>query len=349
MGIYYVYAGVNRRDRQGGLYRFRYNSESGWLEDMGMMDSFPGFSYIVCQRCSKRLYAVSGDATGSIRAYRIDAANGDAQAIGTYPCPAGISHLHISPDGRHLFAAAYGSGRVIAIPILEDGSLASPEWEVHLSGSGLNPARQEGPHPHSTYMSKDGGYLVISDLGADKVLLYRIKAPAQPIKTAVWDAVPGMGPRHAAFSEVGSLVYVLTELSSDIVVFSHQGGCLSSLQTISSLPNGYSGENLAADILVSPDGQYLYASNRGHNSIACFRVCPDNGLLILIGHTPTRGWPRAFHITEDGAAMLVLNEQFADSMGELQSFHIHPDGSLFPCEPAMPLPHAYNFTMILQE
>jgi 6-phosphogluconolactonase len=182
-------------------------------------------------------------------------------------------------------------------------------------GSGPNPERQEGPHAHCAVLTPDEKYLCVADLGVDAVVGYHFDSKGGDV-TAAQNAVvamkPGSGPRHIAFHPNGRFMYVITELSSELAVFSYDPASsevFTELQYVSALPGGFAGTSWCAALHFSPDGRTLYASNRGHDSIAAFRADPGTGMLTPVGHTPTGGsFPREFAIDPAGRYLFAANQ-----------------------------------------
>lgn len=210
--------------------------------------------------------------------------------------------------------ANYGGGSVAALPVGADGRLGAPASVIQHHGSSVNPKRQEGPHAHSINLDRANRFAFAADLGLDRVLVYRFDAargtlaPNEPPSAAT---APGAGPRHFAFHPSGRYAYVINELDSTVTAFSYdpEGGVLRVIQEIPTLPDGFSGENYPAEVVVHPNGRFLYGSNRGHDSLALFRIDEGTGKLTAIGHQPTGGKnPRNFALDPSGGWMFVGNQ-----------------------------------------
>ncbi|MGL6267379.1 MAG: lactonase family protein, partial [Chitinophagaceae bacterium] len=198
---------------------------------------------------------------------------------------------------------------------MADGSLGAAKIIIQHSGSGSDKSRQAKPHVHATVISPDNRYLFVPDLGIDKIMIYRFDAKEGKLKPAKQSFVatkPGAGPRHFTFHPNGKTAYILEELTGSVTVFRYntRKGNLKPIQNISSLPVGFTGAAGSADIHLSADGRFLYASNRGEsNTIAIYAVHPTDGKLSLNGHQPTLGkGPRNFSITPDGNQLIVANQ-----------------------------------------
>ena len=253
---------------------------------------------------------------GTISTFAIDPVTGHLRYLnqqsthGLAPC-----YASIEPAGRNCLVANYETGNLCVLPIREDyGSLGEATDTVQFSGSGPNPARQEGPHAHMVLPSPDGGFILAIDLGADRLMTFRLDmergtlSPADPPWTQL---PPGAGPRHLAFHPHRPFAYVVNELQSTVTVcrYLEQQGGFAASQVISTLPAAFTGQNLGAEIMVAPSGRFVYASNRGHDSLAIYAVDAETGRLALVGHESSQGiGPRAFTIDPSGALLLVANQ-----------------------------------------
>jgi 6-phosphogluconolactonase len=220
--------------------------------------------------------------------------------------------------------ANYTGGSIAVFPVLEDGRLGEATAFVQHSGHGANPKRQEGPHAHSIDVSPDNQYTLVDDLGLDETLSYRFDSNTGSLAAdpKIAKAEAGAGPRHLAFAPDGKFAYVIDEMQSAVSAFRYEAvsGALQPMQTVSILPKTFSGENTAAEIEVHPSGKFLYASNRGHNSIAVFSIDKNKGTLTLIEHASSKGSsPRNFGIAPGGSLLLAGNEK----SDNLVVFHIN--------------------------
>ncbi|HJS09091.1 MAG TPA: lactonase family protein, partial [Pirellulales bacterium] len=212
-----------------------------------------------------------------------------------------------------VLVANYGGGSVAVLPIDKDGRLRPASSFVQHKGSSVNPKRQEAPHAHSINVDPAGAFAVVADLGLDKVLVYRFDAAAgtltanDPPHATV---SPGAGPRHFAFHPSGRFAYVINEMNSTVTAFAYDAkkGTLSEIDTKSTLPGPQQG-NSTAEVQVHPSGKFLYGSNRGHNSLAIFRIDEKTGALTAAGHQLTGGrTPRNFGIDPTGKFVLAANQ-----------------------------------------
>lgn len=272
-------------------------------------------NYLKLSADKKFLYVVTRPSaeveknSGYVSAYRVDK-NGEIHFInkqlsnGTDPC-----YVDVSPDGRFVAAANYGSGTATIFRKNNDGSLSEAEKIMNFEGSGPVKSRQSGPHAHCIRFSPFNNQVFTVDLGTDKINILNFKAnqftEVDPVNLA-----PGKGPRHIDFFIPEKIIYAVGELNSTITALRQNGTNWEPFQVISTLPGDYKGINYGADIHVSPDGRFLYASNRGHNSIAVFVLVNQNQQLISSGHVSVEGdWPRNFAISPDGNFMLVANQK----------------------------------------
>jgi 6-phosphogluconolactonase len=304
-----------------GIYVCRLNRSSGVLELSDTTTNVPNPSFLALHPSRPFLYAVNelpevdGRPGGAVSAFSIDPASGALQYLnrastgGAAPC-----HLSVDRSGRFVLAANYGGGSVAVLPILDDGRVGPATAFVQHQGSSVNPRRQEGPHAHAIIVDLSNRFALACDLGIDKVLVYRFDpvngtlAPNDP----PWAQLqPGSGPRHLEFHPNGRYLYVINELGSTVTVFAWDGdrGALKELQTIPTLPEGFTGTNHCADIHVHPSGQFVYGSNRGHDSIVIYAVDAQYGTLTLVGHEPTQGrTPRNFALDPAGTFLFAANQ-----------------------------------------
>jgi 6-phosphogluconolactonase len=265
---------------------------------------------------------------------------------------AGPCHLTVDKTGKYVLVANYGGGSLAVFPILSDGRLGKASAFVQHKGASINPQRQEGPHVHSVYMSPDNRFAISADLGLDEVFIYRFDAgkgtltPNIPPSATV---ASGAGPRHFAFHPNGKFGYVIDELQSTITEFSYvpASGALDLLQPVSTLPQDFKGESTAAEVEVHPSGKFLYASNRGLDSIAVFAINSRKGTLTLLAQVPTLGkTPRSFSIDPTGAYLFVANQ---DSDNVVQ-FRINPNtGLLAPTGQVLQVPSPVCVTFLAVE
>jgi 6-phosphogluconolactonase len=255
-----------------------------------------------------------GDPGGAVSAFAVDERTGALSFLNSQPSGgAAPCHLTVDKEGRNVLVANYAGGSVAVLPILPDGRLRTPSTVVLHDGKSVNPERQQAAHAHSITLDPGNAFALVADLGMDKVVGYRFDARAGTLSaTRPASLPPGSGPRHLAFHPDGRRVFVINELLSTVTAFDYDGGtgALSERQTISTLPAEFRGANFTAEVLVHPDGRLLYASNRGHDSIAVFAIDSATGRLSPAGHRSTQGnWPRNFAIDPTGTYLLAANQR----------------------------------------
>jgi 6-phosphogluconolactonase len=220
----------------------------------------------------------------------------------------------VDKSGKYLVVANYGANSgVAAFPVKQDGSLGEASAVVQHSGSSTGP-RQKAPHAHAVNLSPDNRFVFVPDLGLDQVLAYRLDTATgalTPNDPAFTKITTGSGPRHFAFHPKGEFAYTLSEMGSLVTAFAYgrADGSLKELQTISTLPKEFTDTNNSAEIEVHPNGRFLYASNRGHDSIAVFAINPRKGTLTFVEHVSTQGrTPRNFAIDPTGTYLFAANQ-----------------------------------------
>lgn len=258
------------------------------------------------------LYAVHEIEQGGVTAFRIRE-NGGLRRLNRVESGAGgPCHCSVHPSGEFLLVAHYTGAAVSVLPI-HDGRLEPPSDVVHHSGSSVHPDRQTQAHPHSIVPSPNGQYLYVADLGTDEIVSYRLNKPSGTLeRISLVRVTPGAGPRHLSFHPNEHYVYAINELESTLTGFewNSETGYLTEITIESTLPPGFNGSNIAAEVQVHPSGQWVYASNRGHHSVAIFGIDQDTGEIRPIGYEPTRGeWPRNFALDTNGELLFAENQK----------------------------------------
>ncbi|WP_245316165.1 lactonase family protein [Mesorhizobium wenxiniae] len=253
---------------------------------------------------------------GVVSAYRFDRPTAALSYINKQPTHGSITaHNTITRDRTRLLVANYGMGEggpdrsVVVYGLREDGRLTAPLSSVAHKGNGPDTARQERPHAHSVTETIAGGVAIVADLGIDRLVSYRIGPDGSLTRLAEQALAPG-GPRHVALHPGGRFVFVMNELDSTIVslALDNLPGRLSVIDTKPAVPAAARDGNHCADIQISPDGRFLYSSNRGHVSVAVFSVDQETGTLALVDHTPCEGaTPRNLALTPSGRHLLSAN------------------------------------------
>lgn len=314
---YYLISGTYTSGKSKGIYVHRFNTVTGKAQEVSYAEiSNP--SYLCTSPDGKFVYAVqengNGEGGGQVAAFSFDKITGKLQHLNTQPT--GGEHpcyVAIDQTGKWVAVANYSGGNLSVFPVNADGSLGVATDTKQHSGSGADKERQEKPHVHSTVVSPDNKKIFASDLGIDKIMGYDLDFATGKLTLSSQssvDVTPGGGPRHLTFDPKGKFGYLIEELSGHITVYKWKSGKLKEIQRVSSLAPGQKEFAGSADIRVSPDGRYLYASNRAnYNNIAIFRIDPKKGTLSLRGHQPTLGdGPRNFNFDPSGKFLLVANQ-----------------------------------------
>jgi 6-phosphogluconolactonase len=317
-----LYVGTyTENTKSEGVYLLRMDRRTGKLSHVGSVSAGLNPSFLTIRPDGNTLYAVNevdtykGSPTGAVTAFAIARGTGALTRLNEQSS-GGAAPCFISTDrgGRVALVANYDGGSVALLPIQADGSLAPPAQVVQHQGKGPVPERQATPHAHCIIADPSNRFALASDLGADRVFLYRLDVAANALSHVEGgDAVmrPGAGPRHLAFHPSRPLVFVVNEIDGSVASlrFDAERGALSQIDVRSTLPAGWTGSNDSADIHVAPSGRTLYASNRGPNSIAVFSVA-ESGALSLDQSISTEGdWPRNFTIDPSGGWLLVANQR----------------------------------------
>jgi 6-phosphogluconolactonase len=317
-----VYVGTFTGKGSDGIYKFTLDRNTASLKAEGLAakianPSFlalaPGGKYLLC--CNE-ISDFHGKKQGAGTSFRVDVATGNLTQIsqaasgGAGPC-----HVSVSPDGAAVLLANYGSGSVAMVPFNADNGELKDEPTVaqHEGGSGVVPKRQSGPHAHCFFTAPDGKFAFAVDLGLDQIIAYPVTGAAAMDTSApvVNKTDPGAGPRHIAFHPNGRFAYSSNELNSTITAWEMQAGSgeLRKIESVGTLPEGFTDTNYPAEVIVHPTGKFVYLSNRGHNSVAVFRVDENSGKLTAAGHEPTRGdHPRGMSLSPEGDFLLVANQ-----------------------------------------
>ena len=308
--------------RTDGIYLVRMDRRSGKLRQVGSVNAGANPSFLAIHPNGHVLYAVNefeklnGRKTGLVSAFAIASDTGALTRRNEQPSEGGAPcYVSVDRSGRVVLVANYVGGNVALLPIQADGALAPAAHVEQHMGHGPNAARQEAAHAHCIVADPSNRFVLSADLGVDRVFVYRLDLDGKSLHhIESGDAVmrPGAGPRHIAFHPTLPLVFVANELDSTVATlrFDARRGALSSLDTRSTVPAGWTGTNYPADIHVAGSGRTLYVSNRGHNSIAVFSVAPSTGALSLDQVVSTEGdWPRNFSLDPTGRWLLVANQR----------------------------------------
>ncbi len=309
---YLVYFGTYTGPKSKGIYVSRFDPAKGKLTNPELAGEVVRPSWVTVHPNGRFLYAVSELGNdGPITAFSVDADTGKLTMLNKVSTGGtGVCHLAINKAATFIFAANYNSGSVSAFRLLKDGKLGERTAFVQHAGASVNQRRQRGPHAHAVVLSPDERFLFVPDLGTDHYVVYAVGAdgslaPRQPVSVK-----PGSGPRHFALHPSGKFAYGLNEMGSSVTTFSYDGkGALRELQTLPTLPADFKDENNCAEIEVDATGRFLYASNRGHDSITAFFIDGHKGTLTEVDRVSTHGKiPRSFKLDPTGRFLLAANQ-----------------------------------------
>lgn len=318
---YLVFIGTYTDKGSEGIYSFNFNQTTGDIGSVELAAVTDNPSFIAIHPNKNFIYAVNeidnfnNERSGAVSAFEIDINSGklkliqQVSSLGAHP-----AHLSIDQSGKFLLVANYTSGNISVFPIGKDGKLGEHSAFIQNYGSSVNPERQTSPHAHFIQVTEDNKFVMVADLGTDKILIFKFDSTnglVKPNDSVSINLDPGSGPRHFSFSPSGNFLYVLNELTSTITVFDFDPATASSQskQTISTLPENYEGTNTAAEILVDAKGKFLYSSNRGDDSIVQFSIDPVSGMLTPMKWVSSGGKaPRNFEIDPTGRWLFSANQ-----------------------------------------
>jgi 6-phosphogluconolactonase len=323
-GKYLIYVGTYTEEgsKSKGIYAYRYDESTAQVTPLGLAGETTNPSWVALTPNGRFLYSVNevsnykGPNSGGVSAFSVDRATGKLTFLnelptrGADPCYVTVDHT-----GKYVLVANYTGGSIAVFPILADGKLGEATAFVQHTGHGPNAERQEGPHAHSIDLTPDNRYAIVDDLGLDEVLVYKFdsaKGTLTPHDPPFAKVDAGAGPRHFALRPDGKFAYVIAEMGHTVTVFSNHPatGRLEPVQTVSTLPKDFTGRNDDAEIRIHPSGKFLYASNRGHDSIAVFAIDSGKGTLTLVEYAPTQGKePRNFEIDPTGTLLFAENQK----------------------------------------
>ncbi|MFC1486056.1 lactonase family protein [Candidatus Latescibacterota bacterium] len=314
---FYIATSISATSPSQGIYRSTLDTATGRLSDPVLATKAPSTSFIAIHSNGDYLYTVSRPSDqpeGAVNAYAIDKSTGNLKPINEQTSGGdGPNHLSIDQSGKFVLLNNYRSGSIQSVPIQADGSLGKPAGFVQHEGSSVNPQRQAGPHAHCIYASPDNRRVYVTDLGLDKTLIYQFdstKGTFTPNNPPFAQSNPGVGPRHFIFHTSGRFLYVINELEGSITGYTvnASNGALSEIETLSTFPEGYTGATSSAEIFVTPNGRFLYGSNRGNHTIAVFQVDQNTGRLTFVEHeSASIAHPGNFAIDPTGAFLIVAN------------------------------------------
>jgi|SRR6218665_344441 len=317
---YYLYVGSYTSAGGEGITLCRLSMATGILQKVAVTRNVSEPSFLAMDHKGRYLYAVNelysyqGTSSGAVSAFAVNPTTraltliNQRASLGAGPC-----FVSVDANDKFVMVANYSGGNVSVFPIQSNGGLGASTDTKQFQGSGPHP-NQNGPHAHQIVTDAANQYALAADLGTDKVMIYRFDGALGKLNAttpASFSTPAGAGPRHFAFHPSGKFVFVINELNSTLLSLAYDGtrGTLTQVQGISTLPAGYTGTSYCAEVRVSPDGRFVYGSNRGHDSIVVFAV-DSLGRLTLVQHVSTQGlWPRDFILDPTGTYLLVANQK----------------------------------------
>lgn len=315
---YYLFIGSYTDSGSKGIYVYTFDASTGDAQFVNNTEGIVNPSFLTVSPNGKYVYACTETRTantGNISAFAFDRKSGSLKFINKQSS-GGDNPVYVSAhkNGKWVVCGNYTGGSVAALPINKDGSLGAATQVIKHTGKSIDSIRQDKPHVHSTIFSPDYNYVYVPDLGLDKVMIYGfLESSSMPLKSSVQHDVttfPGSGPRHFAFHPTGHFAYLAEEMGGYVDVYKYAGGRLSPIQRTATHPEKATGPFGSADIHPSPDGRFLYVTNRAQeNNVAIFSIKEKTGKLTLVGYEPTQGEvPRNFIVEPTGKFLLVANQ-----------------------------------------
>ena len=309
-----LYVGTYTRKTSEGIYIYQFNTKTGDFTPLSIAKGIDNPSFLAISPDHRFLYSGGSKKGDSIHAFAIDKQTHfltllNTQSLGT---GLGATHLELDKTGKWLFVANYFSSTISVLPVEAEGTLGELAQTIQLEGKSINPTRQDKSHIHSSNISPDNQYIFAPDLGTDKIMTYRFDVKTGKLTEGVppfTQTAAGAGPRHFTFHQNGKFAYSIQELDATIMGFNYKNGVLTPFQTIKTLPDDYAGLKWSADIHISPDGKFLYGSNRAHESLTIYKINKKTGQLTWVAHQNVNGkTPRNFAIDPTGRFVLVANQ-----------------------------------------
>jgi 6-phosphogluconolactonase len=346
-GEYFVYIGTYTRQTSKGIYGFRFEPSSGKMTPLGLMAATPSPSFLAVHPNQRFVYATNEreyeEKMGNkVSAFAIDPKTGQLTLLNRVASQGdGPVHDTVDKAGKNVIVADYRGGSLAVLPIHADGSLGEASAsDAHRPETGGNPDRQK-PIVHGVAVSPDNRFVAAAENGMDEVRMYHFdadKGTIVPTDPPFLKVAADLAPRHPAFHPNGKTLYILNEHASSVTVLAYSAadGGIRELQTISTLPKDFSGRNSTGQLQVDKTGKFLYASNRGHDSIAVFAIDPAKGTLSPIEYVPIGGkTPRDFSLDPTGSYLFVGNQ----ASNTISLFHVDPkSGRLTSAGPPLDVP-----------
>ncbi|GKU85245.1 lactonase family protein [Niallia sp. NCCP-28] len=308
------YVGTYTKSTSKGIYSFALDTEEKKISAVELVAELDNPTYLTVTNNNKFLYAVGKEGSlGGVSAFAIDSSNGKLELLnGQYAEGASPCHVSVDSNKNYVLTGNYHKGTAEAYPLnKENGFVQTVSSIIEHSGKGPNTARQEKPHMHFTGFTPDEKFAVSVDLGTDTVETYKLSEGNLKVVNSL-SVKPGSGPRHITFHPNGKFAYIMTELSNEVISLSYnsESGKFEELQYISTLPIDFTENSQGSAIHISSDGKYVYAANRGHNSIAVFSSNSETGELVFVERVSTEGnWPRDFILDPTEQFIVASNEQ----------------------------------------
>lgn len=318
-----------------GIYAVRLNSETGELSKPELMAELSNPEFLALHPNGRFVYALTqvpganGKSEGAVAAFAVEPDTGRLTLLNTEPTGRGsLTHLAVDSTGKMVVAASYGGAYVVSFPLADDGKVrARVSLIPHAGPLGPNRGRQDAPHPHSVTLSPDNRFAFVADLGQDRMFVYRLsleQGSIVPHEPAFATMEPGSGPRHSKFSSDGKSFYVLDELDGTVTSCRYDAtrGVVEPFQRISTLPDDFKGKSTTSEVRIHPNGRFVYAANRGHDSLAVFSRDVKTGALTRVEIVPCGGEnPRNFALSPDGAWLLCAHQ----TSDNLSVFRVDPN------------------------
>jgi 6-phosphogluconolactonase len=311
---YYLYVGTYTRKTSEGIYIYKFNTKTGDFTPLSIAKGIDNPSFLAISPDHRFLYSGGSKKGDSVHAFAIDQQTHfltllNTQSLGNVQ---GATHLELDRTGKWLFVANYFSGSICVLPVESKGTLGELAQTIQLEGKSIVLPQQDRSHLHSTNISPDNTTVFAPDLGTDKIMTYRFDVKTGKLTEGVppfTQTAAGAGPRHFTFHPNNKFAYSIQEIDATVMGFKYQNGVLEPFQTIKTLPDDYTGRKWSADIHISPDGKFLYASNRAHESLTIFKIDKKTSQLTLVGNQSVNGkTPRNFAIDPTGRFVLVANQ-----------------------------------------
>ena len=338
----FVYFGSHGKGPDIGFSLAHFDTDTGKLTTPVFLQETVAPAYFIISPDKKHLYTCNSAPGSSVSAYAIDPASAKLAFLNQKPSGGGDpSYVSLDATGRYLMVANYLGGSIAVFALQPDGSIGERTAFVQHTGTSVNPDRQTHAHAHSIRLDPANRFVLVADLGVDKLFVYRFDPKTgalQPNDPPFATVAPGSGPRHTAFHPNGRYVYLINEMGSSIIRFGWDSnrGVLTQYETVSTLPEGFKGTSTCAEILVHPSGKFIYATNRGHNSVVVFSVQAETGRLTLVQHISTQGkTPRNCEFDPTARWLLVSNQDSSNAV----VFSIDPNtGRLTQTGEPVPVP-----------